>query len=324
MLSRDVDSDNINMTELYKQLKNYGHVKQGALMSKYTTFHIGGPVQFLLEVSETDKLVAVLNWLTGEGIPYFILGGGSNLLWQDDEWEGVVIKVSSIKYQVSSTAIEVDSGVSLSKLVVLAVQNSLSGLEWAAGVPGTVGGAVRGNAGAMVSDTASSLLKVEVWRDGEVIQLNPEECGFGYRGSNFKHNQDVILRAWYKTMPGDKTRLMQTIQGYIKQRNGHYPPFPSAGSFFKNIDFKNWPGELSKLPETFKQKEQVPVGWINEQNDLKGYTVGGAMVSKEHGNFLINPKGATQADVLAIVEEVKQRAYTNFGVTLEPEVNIQK
>ena len=309
---------------LHQQLKTYGHVKQGAPMSKYTTFHIGGSVQFLLEVSETDKLVAVLNWLTGEGIPYFILGGGSNLLWQDDEWEGVVIKVSSIKYQVASSVIEVDSGIPLSKLVMLAVQNSLSGLEWGAGVPGTVGGAVRGNAGAMGSNTASCLVKVEVWRDGEVIQLTPAECGFGYRDSNFKHNQDVILRAWYKTVSGDKVQMMQTIQGYIKQRNGHYPPFPSAGSFFKNIDFKNWPGDRSQLPDNFKQKQQVPVGWINEQNGLKGYTVGGAMVSKEHGNFLINSKGATQADVLSIVEEVKQRAYTNYKVELEAEVCIKK
>ncbi len=293
-------------------------------MSKYTTFHIGGPVQFLVEVTETPKLVDLLGWLTSEGVLYFILGGGSNLLWQDDEYEGVVIQIRNPKSEIRNQIIEVTAGTPLAMVVNTAVQNSLGGLEWAAGVPGTVGGAVRGNAGAMDSNTARSLLKVEVWRDGEVIQLTSEQCNFGYRDSIFKHNQDVILRVWYKTQPADKLSLMQTIQGYIKQRNGHYPPFPSAGSFFKNIDFKDWPGDTALLPPQFNAKQQIPVGWVNEQNELKGHEIGGAMVSKEHGNFLINQKGATQADILGLVDEVKQRAYTNFGVSLEAEVVIMK
>ncbi len=313
------------MDILYKKLQEFGRVRTNAVMAKYTTLHIGGSVQFLLELADSTKLSTLLNFLSGEGVPYFLLGGGSNLLWQDEAWEGVVIKMPSSKPLVLSDGrIEAVAGMPLALLVTTAVQHGLSGLEWAAGVPGTVGGAVRGNAGAMDSDTAHSLEKVEVWRDGEVIELAAAECGFGYRDSIFKHTQDVVIRAWYNTSHGDKIELMKKIQGYIKQRNGHYPALPSAGSFFKNIPFSAWVKGLDSLPDSFKLKQQVPAGWISEQNGLKGYAVGGAMVSKEHGNFLVNTGGATQADILAVVEEVQRRAYTTFGVNLEAEVQIIK
>jgi UDP-N-acetylmuramate dehydrogenase len=312
------------MQELYKQLKECGHVRPGALMAKYTTFHIGGPVQFLVEVKETEKLVTLLNYLMGEGIPYFILGGGSNLLWQDDEWEGVVIKLESQIVKLESQVIVAEAGASFAAMVMLAVQNNLAGLEWAAGMPGTVGGAVRGNAGAMDSDTSRSLEKIEVWRDGEVITLKPEACEYGYRDSAFKRNTDVVLRAWFKTTPGDKIALMQTMQATIKGRNGKYPASPSAGSFFKNCDVSSWSGDRTKLPEKFLTTGKIPAGWINEQNGLKGFAVGGAKVSDEHGNFLINYNKATQADVLQVVEEVQKRVYDTFKAQLEVEVVIKQ
>ncbi len=311
------------MQELYKQLKEYGHVRPGALMARYTTFHIGGPVQFMVEVQETEKLVALLNYLMGEGVPYFVLGGGSNLLWQDDEWEGVVIKIETRKMQLEGQEIMAEAGAAFAAMVMLAVQNNLAGLEWAAGMPGSVGGAVRGNAGAMDSDTSRSLEKIEVWRDGEIIILKPEDCEYGYRDSAFKRNTDVVLRAWFKTTPGDKIALMQTMQATIKGRNGKYPASPSAGSFFKNIDVSAWTGDKTKLPEQFLKSGKIPAGWINEQNGLKGFAVGGAKVSDEHGNFLINYDKATQSDVLGVVEEVQKRVYDTFKTELEPEVVIK-
>lgn len=311
------------MDSLYTTLKQFGHVKPNAALAKLTTFHIGGQVLFLTQVTETEKMVQLLNFLTGEGIPYFILGGGSNIVWQDEPFEGVVIKVASCKLQVASDRVIADSGAPLAAVVTNFMQNSFSGMEWAAGVPGTVGGAVRGNAGAMDSDISRSVEKIMVWRDGEVIELKSEECGYGYRESVFKHNQDIILQAVYKTKPGDKKEILKQIQENIKGRNGKYPAKPSAGSFFKNVDFKDWKGGLSKLPEHFAKTQKVPAGWINEQNGLKGFQIGGAMISKEHGNFLINfTNEATQADVIALKEEAQKRAMENFGVELEPEVVI--
>ena len=311
------------MYGLNGQLKEFGHVKPNAALAKLTTFHIGGQVQFLTQVTETEKMVQLLNFLTGEGVPYFILGGGSNIVWQDELFEGVVIKMQNATIKNQNDKIIADSGAPLAAVVTSFMQNSFAGMEWAAGVPGTVGGAVRGNAGAMDSDTSRTVEKIMVWRDGEVIELKPEECGYGYRESVFKHNQDIILQAVYKTKPGDKKEILKQIQENIKGRNGKYPAKPSAGSFFKNVDFKDWKGDLSKLPEHFAKAQKVPAGWINEQNGLKGCQIGGAMISKEHGNFLINYTGeATQADVIALKEEAQKRAMENFGVELEPEVVI--
>lgn len=310
------------MQELYQQLKEFGHVKLNEPLSKHTTFKIGGKAQFFVIVEETEKLIGLLDYLSGEGINYYILGGGSNLLFSDNEFEGVVIKVKSIKYKVESDVIEVEAGVVLAKLLNEATHNELTGLEWAAGVPGTVGGAVRGNAGAMGHDMAEVVEKVEVWRNGEVIELNKAECGFSYRESAFKKNTDVILRVWSKLAKGDKAEILKLVQGYLKQRTGRYPNSPSAGSFFKNIDLKNWPGNIKELPELFQVRGKVPAGWLIEQAGMKGFSVGGAKVSDEHGNFIISFDSATQHDILTLIESLKEKVYNKYGVELEPEVEV--
>jgi UDP-N-acetylmuramate dehydrogenase len=283
--------------------------------------------QFFIEVSETQKLVELLNFLSGEGIPFFILGGGSNTLWQDDLYEGVVIKLQTNRLVVSvenlqPLQIEAESGVALSMVMNVALKQSWSGLEWAAGLPGTVGGAVRGNAGAMWSDTGRSLEKVQVWRDGEVLELKPEECEFAYRDSIFKHNTDVVLKAWFKFVPGDKVKMMAEISDYLKRRAGKYPPFPSAGSFFKNIDIKEWKGLESDLLPDFIKIGKIPAGWLIDQAGLKGLTVGGCKVSNEHGNFIVNFNKGTQADIHFLIEQVKEKVYAKFSIELEPEVCI--
>jgi len=312
------------MDTLYQQLKNYGHVRANVLMSKYTTFRIGGSVRFLVEVSETEKFVGLLNFLSGEGVEYFVLGGGSNLLWKDEEYDGVVIKILNTKFFVQNTQIIADAGVPLALIVNAATQNSLTGMEWAAGIPGTVGAAVRGNAGAYGQDTAQDLEKVEVWRSGQVVELKKEDCGFGYRESGFKNNGDIILRAHFKLAAGDRVEILKKTQGYIAERVGKFPHFPSAGCFFKNISLDKFPGNKSQLPEKFVKVGKVGAAWLIETAGLKGYTVGGAKISDEHANFLVNFNGATQADVLTIFEKVKEEVYNKYGVELEPEVEIVK
>ena len=309
-------------SEIYTQLKQFGHVRTNQSVAKYTTFQIGGGAEFFIEVSEIKKLIELLNFLSGEGIEFFILGGGSNTLWKDEQYEGVVIKLQAANCRLENNIIEAEAGAQLSVIMNMALKNSLSGLEWAAGLPGTVGGAVRGNAGAMWSDTARSILKVEVWRDGEVVVLKPDECEFSYRNSIFKNNNDVILRAWYTFTPGDKAKMMTEIQEYLKKRAGKYPPFPSGGSFFKNIALEKWTGKKEELLPEFIKIGKVPAGWIIEKAGLKGLTIGGCMVSKEHGNFLINFKNGTQADIRSLVEKIQETVYTKFKVELEPEVNV--
>jgi len=312
------------MDSIYTQLKQFGHVRTNVPLFKYTTFRIGGLARFLVETTETEKLVGLLNFLSEEGIEYFVLGGGSNVIFSDDEFEGVVIKIMSSKQQVSDNIIEAEAGVWLGTIVNLANQNSLSGMEWAAGIPGTVGGAVRGNAGAMGKDTASSISRVEVWRDGEILELSKQECEFNYRESIFKNNKDVVLRAWFELVKGDKSKILELVQKYLKQRQGKFPAFPSAGSFFKNVKLDRWLGDKDFLPELYRQRGTVPVGWLVEQVGMKGFGIGDAQVSEQHGNFIINKKSATQSDILAVVEKVKEAVYNKFGVELEEEVEIVK
>ncbi|MEK7212863.1 MAG: UDP-N-acetylmuramate dehydrogenase [Patescibacteria group bacterium] len=312
------------MDELYAKLKEFGRVRANEVMRKHTTFQIGGAVQFLVEVTETEKLVGLLDYLTDEGVPYFILGGGSNLLWTDENFEGVVIKVKTSKFQVKDNIIEAEAGVQLPLVVNLATQNGLAGVEWAVGIPGTIGGATRGNAGAMGQDMSKSVFKAQVWRVGEVVELNNQECGFVYRGSSFKQSGGVVLRVWLKLTPADKKQILIQTQKYSAQRQGKFPAFPSAGSFFKNIKLKDWPGDIQKLPSIYVERQMIPAGWVIEQAGLLGLKVGGATVAKEHGNFIINAGAARQEDVLTLVEKVKEEVYNKFKVELQSEVEILK
>lgn len=310
------------MDELYTELKNYGDLKLNSPFSKLTTFAVGGPAQYLVLVTDAQKLVALLNYLSGAGINYFIIGGGSNLLMPDEGVEGVTIKVQTTKIELTGNTIIAEAGAQLGAVLNLACKNSLAGLEWTIGVPGTVGGAVRGNAGAMGLDIAHSISKVEIWRNSEVVEVANNDCQFGYRESLFKFNKDVVLRTWFELQPGDRKEIMEKVQGYMKHRTGRYPRHPSAGSFFKNIKLAKWPGDPKELPELFQQRGTVPVGWVMEQLDLKGLTIGGAKISDEHGNFIVNYNEAKQADILKIVDIMKEKAYNKFKVELETEVEI--
>ncbi|MBI5729044.1 MAG: UDP-N-acetylmuramate dehydrogenase [Candidatus Magasanikbacteria bacterium] len=312
------------MDSLYKELQQFGDVSLRKFLAKFTTFKIGGPADRYVEVTDTKKFTDLLNFLSGRGVDYFLLGGGSNVLLPDNGLRGVVIRVKTNKMTVDGNMIMAEAGVSFGAVVTKAVQQSLTGLEWATGLPGTVGGAVRGNAGAVGGDIAHSVSKIKIWQDSEIVELTPDDCAFGYRDSMFKRSTTVVLAAWFTLSPGNPRESLAVMQEILKKRAGHYPSYPSAGSFFKNIPLKDWPHPTSELPAAFVEAGRVPAGWITEQAGLKGLAVGGAMVSREHGNFLINHKDATQADVLALVEEIKAKVYNTSGVELEEEVQIVK
>lgn len=308
--------------EYYKELKKYGRIHLKEVLAKHTTFKIGGEANFFIEIDEEEKLIALLNFLRAENIKYFVLGGGSNILFSDQVFEGVIINIKTKKILVENNIIEVQSGLPLAQVVNLALEKKLSGMEWGVGIPGTVGGAVRGNAGAMGRETSNCIYKVRVWRDGEIFELNNQECQFGYRESIFKSNQDIILAAFFQLTPGEEQSIKEMMQKYLQQRTGRYPSFPSAGSFFKNIEVSKWSGKKEDLPALFWERGKIPVGWLVEQVGMKGYTVGGAKVSDEHGNFIINFASGTQADILSVVEAVREKVYNKFGIELEPEVEI--
>ena len=311
----------LGMDNVYKDLKQFGRVKLNENLAKHTTFKIGGVSRYFVIVSEYDNIVGLLKYITEQGIEYFVLGGGSNILFCND-FDGVAIKINTNKIDVKQGQIVVDAGVLLNTVVINASQHGLTGMEWAVGIPGSIGGAVRGNAGAFGEDISDSLSKVEVFRNGEVIELKKDECDFSYRNSIFKSNGDIVLRVHIVLKSGDKKETVKKMTELMQYRSNRFAPFPSAGSFFKNLPLDVWKHDKKDLPPKFLEVNKIAAGWLIDQCDLRGYVVGGSKVSDEHANFIINYDKASFEDVLKVVEEVKNRVYNKFGIDLEEEVSI--
>ena len=321
------------MQDLYKKFKDYGKVKLNEPLAKHTTFKIGGPASFFVTVTETEKLVELLKLLDGKGIDYFIHGGGSNTLASDAGFVGVVIDVKTRNTEVQEDVFIADAGCVTVAVAQKSMAAGLTGFEWGVGVPGTIGGAVRGNAGAMGGDMKKDILKkVDVYIDGEVVEMTNEECEFGYRESAFKNNGGVILRAYLQLKKAEPdAQLMKKALEHLQYRSSTQPQgFASSGCIFKNSDFKTQNAECldtlrefdAEKMEQFEKIGKISAGWLIEQAGLKGKKKGKVEISETHGNFMINTGGATADDVLGLIEEVKQEVYTRFGIELEEEVSI--
>ncbi|MBI2437144.1 MAG: UDP-N-acetylmuramate dehydrogenase [Candidatus Magasanikbacteria bacterium] len=315
------------MNELYQTLKKFGKVKLDEPMSKHTTFKIGGPAKYFVIVDDTDKLVELLKFLDGEGEDYILLGGGSNTLMRDEGYRGVVVKIQNSsrfnRNKIQNSLVEISAGCSTVATAQETIKAGLTGFEWGVGVPGTIGGAVRGNAGIPSGEMKDNLLKCEVYRDGEILELSNAECEFGYRDSIFKHNTDVILRVWLKLEQGTNIDLQKKAFEYIDHRNKTQPKGFTAGCVFKNVPCKTLDAKiLEKIPQEYIEKGKIPAGWLVDQVGMKGAEQGKAKVSEVHGNFMMNMGGARAQDVCDLVEKVKEKVYTRYGIELYEEVQI--
>jgi UDP-N-acetylmuramate dehydrogenase len=317
------------MYSLYTTLKQFGHVRINEPLSKHTTFKIGGPADCFLTLEETSKIVEVLKYLDGEGIPYFILGGGSNMLVSDEGFRGVVLNFKNQKYTISGDTVEADAGCSTVEIARKSIQAALTGFEWGVGVPGTLGGAVRGNAGAMGGEMKDSVETVHVYQNGEVIELHNQECEFGYRNSIFKSNGGIVLGVTLKLQPVSPERAAEGMKRALENlqyRNKTQPQgFASTGCVFKNFEIEPKHVETLKeknIPEEFFAKGKISAGYLIDQSGMKGVQVGQAKVSETHGNFVVNLGGATASDVLSLIEQIQERVYDRFQIEIEPEIQI--
>jgi UDP-N-acetylmuramate dehydrogenase len=332
------------MTPLYKQLKQFGAVKTQVLMSRYTTFKIGGAAAYMLIVDNTDSLVGALSMLDAEGIVWQIIGGGSNMLVSDAGYDGVMIQIKSKKIDVVGDTLVVDAGVPTVFVAQESMKAELRGFEWGVGVPGTIGGAVRGNAGAMGKEMHDDVQSVRAYTDGEVIEYSNTECEFDYRDSRFKSGQEVILDVTLSLSPytstEQKLESRKQMLDFLKYRNETQPKgFASTGCIFKNVNLQTADGsqqtaqknkelllahfdETDEVIQKFLKVGKISAGWLVEQVGMKGAKVGGAEVSSVHGNFVINNGTATAADVLMLIEQIKEAVYTKYSITLEEEVHI--
>lgn len=272
-------------------------------MYRHTTFGIGGKADVFVDVNDAEKVGKVISLAERNGIPYTVIGRGSNILVSDNGIEGAVLCISDGRTVISGNTVKCFAGASLTAVCAEARNNGLSGLEFAYGIPGSVGGAVFMNAGAYggeIKDVLTSCTSVD--RKGDLIIRKRDEMCLGYRSSIYKTNGEVIVSAEFCLKPGDKDEIKALMDSLIVKRKTKQPlEYGSAGS-------------------TFKRPEGYFAGALIEASGLKGFSVGGAAVSEKHAGFVINKGNATCSDVLRLIDRIKEKVYNDSGVELEPEV----
>ncbi len=298
---------------MYKEIALFAEtmgaeVVENAPMSKYTSFKCGGNASLLIIPDSIGGTKMIIDFCREKGVEPLVIGNGSNLLITDGGINGVVIKIGSKLSKIElldETTIYCEAGASLKSLCMFALENSLSGLEFAYGIPGTLGGAVYMNAGAYGGEMKDVLFSVNhIDENGEFGTLEKDELDLNYRHSAYTKNGYTILSAILKLKKGKKTEIKETMDLNLRRRKEKQPlEYGSAGS-------------------TFKRPEGYFAGALIEQSGLKGYTVGGAQVSEKHAGFVINKNSATATDVITLIHDVQDKVYEKFGVKLETEVKI--
>ncbi|MBV7503824.1 UDP-N-acetylmuramate dehydrogenase [Bacillus sp. sid0103] len=287
---------------------NIGKVKENEPLANHTTMKIGGPADLFIEPSSVDNLKTIMNIIEKHGLKWRAIGRGSNLLVSDKGIEGAVIKLSSgiDHLEIDETSITVGGGHSLVSLSTLISKKGLSGLEFASGIPGSVGGAVYMNAGAHGSDISKILTKAHIlFDDGKMEWLSNQEMEFSYRTSVLqKTRPGIVVEAVFDLEKGDRAAIVAQMQKNKDYRKETQPwNFPCAGSIFRN-PLPNYAGKLI------------------ETAGLKGFNIGGAKISEMHGNFIVNAGNATAEDVLALIQHVKDTIFSLYEVKMETEVEI--
>ncbi len=274
-------------------------------LSAYTTFKIGGRCELMVFINSHESLSQLVKSANAVGVKYMVLGNGSNVLFSDDGYSGVIFLMGHdfSDISVSDNKITASAGAMLSKVCRTALDSSLCGMEFAWGIPGTVGGAVYMNAGAYGGEMKDIVAAVTcLTPSGDIVTYQKDELDFGYRHSRFKESGEIVLSAEYNLAKGDYDEIKSKMDELMNRRKSRQPlEYPSAGS-------------------AFKRPEGTFAGLVIEESGLKGYKVGGAQISQKHANFIINLGGATACDVLTLVSDVKRIVKEKTGFSLECEI----
>lgn len=272
-------------------------------MSRHTSLRIGGPADFFVRVASEDDLRGAVAVARVHELPVFVLGGGTNLLVSDRGIRGVVLENGWSEASADGEMVTASSGTPLAHVAAVAARNGINGLEWMATVPGTVGGAVHGNAGAFGSETSDVLVDAELMDlDGGSWTADPSELGFAYRTTSLQGRPTIVLRARFRGSPGDRETAVKRIKEIANERAAKQPlAQPNTGSIFRNP-----PGDHA--------------GRLIEAAGLKGRRVGGAMVSEKHANFIVNTGDARASDVFELMQLCQREVRERFEVDLVPEV----
>lgn len=280
-------------------------IRKNVPLEEFTTFKIGGKARYFFLAKSKNDLIRGVIFAGKNNLPFFILGGGSNLLISDAGFKGLIIKLQIINYKLQNTKISAEAGTRLGELVGVLAKNGLAGLEWAVGIPGTLGGAIFGNAGAFKESIGMAVKEVEFF-DSEKLKfgkLKNKNCKFGYRKSIFKRRKNlIIISAVLQLNQGRVKEIKNKIKGYLTEKQERQPiGLPSAGSIFVN------PGGFSAAK-------------LIEQCGLKGKRIGDVEISKKHANFIVNLGGGSAKDVIKLINLTKKTVKNKFGVNLKEEI----
>lgn len=291
---------------LFKEFYKSENVIVDAEMKNYVHFRVGGPADILLIPENKDQVIKTIELCKNNNIPYFVVGNGSNLLVRDGGIKGVVIKFNEVKnITVQGEVIEAECGAMLKDVSNEALNNSLTGFEFACGIPGTIGGAVFMNAGAYDGEIAHVIESAEVIdNNGEIKVLSKDELELGYRSSIVMNKNYIVLSARFKLKHGEVRKIKEIVEDLTNKRESKQPlEYPSAGS-------------------TFKRPVGYYAGKLIQDAGLKGYVIGGAAVSEKHSGFVINKSNATAKDILDLIAHIQNEVKDKFDVELHPEVRI--
>lgn len=313
-----------------KLIEKFGdRVKQGELLSRHTTYRLGGPADFYLTVKDENEAKSAIMAAKGDGLPVFFLGGGSNLLVSDAGWRGLVLSYAGRETKAEGTRLTCGAGAILYAAVRSAMDAGLAGLEWAAGIPGTVGGAVCGNSGAYGGETGDRIVSVRAIsaETGEAREFSREECRFAYRDSAFKGSPWLIVQAVFALEPGDREAMLARSSEIVETRKRKLPlELPNSGSVFRSYFFRA-PSEIPAalregMPPEFMGYGRIPAAWIFERLGLKGKRAGGAEISPKHANFFVNAGDATAAEVRELIDYAKMETKKTYGIDLVEEIRL--
>ena len=284
-------------------MNEFGSVLENVDLKKYNTYGIGGIAKYMVFPSNEEKLVKLLDYIKNEKMSYYILGGGSNVLLPDEDYDGVIINLKELNnYEFDKDIINAESGISLGKLVNVMLDAGYTNLSSLMGIPGLLGGAIIGNAGAYGTSIFDYIISVKfIDEDGNIKELNKEEIKYDYRWTEFKEKKVIVLSAKIKCINGNVAEAKEKIKENLEKRKKSQPlEYKNAGSVFRN-------------------PPSHAAGYLIEHSGLKGITVGGAMVSEKHANFIINFNNATSRDIIKLVELIKSKVKDVYNVELELE-----
>jgi len=310
--------------------------KTNVKLSDHSNYKIGGEAQYFFQSNKVEEIIKAVKKAKQDKLPIFILGKGTNLLFDDQGFKGLVIKPTMDQLKQDGNKVIVGAGILVSDPLDFVADKGLAGLEWAGGLPGFVGGAVRGNAGAFKGEMKDSVIEVTSLDisgvEPKIIKRNNGECNFGYRNSIFKEkgDQEIVLEAVLALEPGNKEEIQKVIDDKIAWREARQPlDHPNIGSIFKNVDWHLVPNKWQEDEElkTHLKTDPFPVlpaATLIDKTGLKGEKFGGAMVSPKHPNFIINSNNASAEDVRSLIKIIKERVHDKYDIWLEEEVMIVK